>query len=534
MSDRARALAWTLVAIVLVTMAHAWKTSARARRTNARRIIERVWNRRKMLDDARGTTAGRARGADRVGRLRVIGFYHPAHADGGGGERVLFAAIASAQRDAKRRSAEAEASGRSSESARVAFVVYASAPDMGARGDRVVDGADVVRRAKERFGVELDDDVVVVRLRNERYSRAENYRWCTIARQFLGSAFLGWEALWAFTPDVFVDTVGHAATYPLARYVFGCETAAYVHYPTVSTDMIDRVAAGRVMYNNSGRFAASKFLTGLKLVYYRLFAVAYRWCGRACACVMVNSSWTKAHIDTLWGVDAKIVYPPCNVEDLSTIPLTRPLLDANGAAVKKDKASIRVVSVGQFRPEKAHLVQIAAWKALKKMKNRSTNIENAILVFVGGCRDKADRERLADLKQSVKDLELEDSVQFHVDAPYDVVRRELSRASIGLHAMLDEHFGICVVEYMAAGAIPVAHASGGPLLDIIRDVPKGVTGFTADTPQAFAEILEHVIMMRRAEREEIAGRARERSKLFTEANFRESFINALVNAGIWM
>jgi alpha-1,2-mannosyltransferase len=190
------------------------------------------------------------------------------------------------------------------------------------------------------------------------------------------------------------------------------------------------------------------------------------------------------------------------------------------------------VSVGQFRPEKGHVVQIAAWKALKKSKMKSSKIENAILVFVGGCRDEADRERLADLQQSVKDLELEDSVQFHVDVSYDEVKCELSRASIGLHSMIDEHFGICVVEYMAAGAVPVAHASGGPFLDIVRDQPDGLTGFTADSVAEFAETLEHLLLMHRAEREEIAARARERSDAFSETNFSANFINSLVDSGV--
>jgi alpha-1,2-mannosyltransferase len=178
------------------------------------------------------------------------------------------------------------------------------------------------------------------------------------------------------------------------------------------------------------------------------------------------------------------------------------------------------------------VVQIAAWKALKKFKTLSSKIENAILVFVGGCRDEADRERLADLQQSVKDLELQDSVQFHVDVPYDEVKRELSRASIGLHSMIDEHFGICVVEYMAAGAVPVAHASGGPFLDIIRDQHDGPTGFTADSVATFAETLEHLLLMRRTEREEISARARARSDIFSETEFNSNFIDSLVNSGV--
>lgn len=31
----------------------------------------------------------------------------------------------------------------------------------------------------------------------------------------------------------------------------------------------------------------------------------------------------------------------------------------------------------------------------------------------------------------------------------------LGHATAGLHSMIDEHFGISVVEYMAAGAIPI-------------------------------------------------------------------------------
>ena len=33
--------------------------------------------------------------------------------------------------------------------------------------------------------------------------------------------------------------------------------------------------------------------------------------------------------------------------------------------------------------------------------------------------------------------------------------------------MVDEHFGICVVEYMAAGAVAIANKSGGPMSDIV-------------------------------------------------------------------
>lgn len=41
------------------------------------------------------------------------------------------------------------------------------------------------------------------------------------------------------------------------------------------------------------------------------------------------------------------------------------------------------------------------------------------------------------------------------------------KAKAGLHTMLEEHFGISIVEMMAAGLYTIAHNSGGPKDDII-------------------------------------------------------------------
>jgi alpha-1,2-mannosyltransferase len=69
--------------------------------------------------------------------------------------------------------------------------------------------------------------------------------------------------------------------------------------------------------------------------YYRMFAKAYSFCGSFAEVVMVNSTWTKGHIDQLWHADADIVYPPCDTERLNELPLT------NRKAM--------IVSVAQFR-----------------------------------------------------------------------------------------------------------------------------------------------------------------------------------------
>ena len=75
--DRVVAALCACVALALVHVAMMFKTSAKQRRR------------------VRGVVRG-------AGRGRVIGFYHPSGGDGGGGERVLFAAIETAS-DAQRK-----------------------------------------------------------------------------------------------------------------------------------------------------------------------------------------------------------------------------------------------------------------------------------------------------------------------------------------------------------------------------------------------------------------------------------------------
>ena len=54
-----------------------------------------------------------------------------------------------------------------------------------------------------------------------------------------------------------------------------------------------------------------------------------------------------------------------------------------------------------------------------------------------------------------------------LNCPFAELQQWLGRASVGLHTMWNEHFGIGVVEFIAAGVVPVAHATAGPKQDIV-------------------------------------------------------------------
>ncbi|XP_050152720.1 GDP-Man:Man(3)GlcNAc(2)-PP-Dol alpha-1,2-mannosyltransferase-like isoform X2 [Malus sylvestris] len=97
---------------------------------------------------------------------------------------------------------------------------------------------------------------------------------------------------------------------------------------------------------------------------------------------MVNSSWTQSHIEKLWNIPTrtKRVYPPCDTSGLQALSLERPVEPA------------KFISVAQFRPEKAHGLQLEAFAvAIRKL---DAHLPKPKLQFVGSCRNKADEDRL--------------------------------------------------------------------------------------------------------------------------------------------
>ncbi|KAG0465537.1 hypothetical protein HPP92_019701 [Vanilla planifolia] len=423
-------------------------------------------------------------------RRRGVGFFHPYTNDGGGGERVLWCAVRAVQDDYPD----------------LDCIIYSgddASPD------------SLHARAIERFGVHLLRPPMVVRLYKRRWVDEKSYPRFTMIGQSLGSIYLSWEALCKFTPQFFFDTSGYAFTYPLA-WIFGCKVICYTHYPTISSDMVFRIRQQSPMYNNHALIAKSVWLSRCKLLYYILFSWLYGLVGSFAHLVMVNSSWTRSHIEKLWKIPSRIkmVYPPCETSMLQELPLER-LAETP-----------TFVSVAQFRPEKAHSLQLEAFAlAVSKL---GPGMHKPKLQFVGSCRNMEDNERLQKLKIRTIELNMESNVEFYKDVKYRELVQLLGGAVAGLHSMIDEHFGISVVEYMAAGAIPIAHNSAGPRMDIILEEDGQRTGFLASSKEEFADAILEVLRMNESERLKIAAAARRRAQRFSEKRFYECFKSAVL------
>ena len=277
--------------------------------------------------------------------------------------------------------------------------------------------------------------------------------------------------------------MGYAFALGLSKFLFrDVPTGAYVHYPTISTDMLESLDPDSAVGGQGVNAGQGTGVRGLvKKFYWNQFAWVYSWMGASADVVMTNSSWTQAHIRKLWGPlrDAShklnpiaVVYPPVAVRELEQ--------EVEVSAASERKREKVLLYIAQFRPEKNHQLILQAFAEFAK--SGSAAAEGARLVLIGSVRDDHDSKRVYKLRLLVNELHIRDRVDFHLDASWPEILEWLRRASVGVNGMWNEHFGIGVVEYQAAGLISVVHDSGGPKLDIVVNVDGEPTGETSLPP----------------------------------------------------
>ncbi|KAL2864627.1 alpha-1,2-mannosyltransferase ALG11 [Aspergillus lucknowensis] len=454
----------------------------------------------------------------------IIGFFHPFCNAGGGGERVLWEAVRATQRRWPN----------------AVCAIYT--------GDTDVTKAAMLERVQTRFNIPLHAPTVeLLYLTTRKYVQSSMYPYMTLLGQSLGSLIVAYDAFTLLAPDIFVDTMGYAFAIALCKLLFpSVPTGAYVHYPTISTDMLQSLDDKSGLKGvNAG---AGKGLKGtLKRKYWLAFASLYGWVGSHVDVVMCNSSWTSAHIRTIWGParhnpllsssplkykDPVVVFPPTAVSEIqSTIPVTR-----ETEATRKPT----ILYIAQFRPEKNHpliLRSFARFLERYKATNHETSSREGKtephLFLIGTVRPSSpDETHIYNLRLLAHELRIRNNTTFLCDASWPTILSHLSTSSIGVNAMWNEHFGICVVEYQAAGLIPVVHDSGGPREDIVVDLPGleeggpsgGATGFRATSEEDFASAFEAALALSVEEKVAMRGRARQSALRFTEEEFSRRWV----------
>ncbi len=427
--------------------AQAEKTSVgQSQKASSSTSLDEEWEKVNRTPPGSPPQTGRSQSSDES-YTGVIGFFHPFCNAGGGGERVLFAAILATQQR------------------------YPNALCVVYTGDHDASKEMILSNVRNRFNIDLKPArISFLYLSTREYVLASRWPHFTLLGQSLGSLVLGWDAFNLLVPDIFIDTMGYAFTIALCKWLFPwMPTGAYVHYPTISTDMLKSLhdeVGNRGLNAGLGKGTKGK----AKQFYWEMFARLYSWVGGHVDVVMTNSTWTQRHISSLWGTsrtkrghkhDISVVYPPCAVEELQgKIPADSP-------------RSNTLLYIAQFRPEKTHEVIIDAFIALLKQWTPSQGSKPK-LVLAGSVRDDGDEKRVYKLRLQAQ--EVRENVEFIINAKWLRILDLLKSSSVGVNGMWNEHFGIGVVEYQAAGLISVVNDSGGPKEDIVVPIDGQPTG----------------------------------------------------------
>jgi alpha-1,2-mannosyltransferase len=262
-----------------------------------------------------------------------VAFFHPYCHNGSGIERVLWTAVESIlnkyQND-------------------IQIIIYT--------GDIDVTPEEILHRVKQRFDIDLEDyknSITFIYLQSRVLMEAKHYKILTTLGQNIGSIIVGFEAMIRFIPDIYIDSMGYAFTYPCFYYLASVPIVSYVHYPTISSGQVEQVNERYTTYNKHQLITNSSLLgSKIQLLYYQIFTSIYGWCGRCSKIVYCNSSRTKKHIESIWGSACiHLVHPPCDIKQFLEMP-------------KDEHMTKTIVSIGQFRLEKNHELQIRAFHQL--------------------------------------------------------------------------------------------------------------------------------------------------------------------------
>jgi GT2 family glycosyltransferase/SAM-dependent methyltransferase len=186
---------------------------------------------------------------------------------------------------------------------------------------------------------------------------------------------------------------------------------------------------------------------------------------------ITNGEFSAKYTRDRYHTDDVLVIPPCvDVEEFATGPKEGLILHVSRFALPSAYA------------DKAHIMMIQAFKQLC-----DRGLKGWRLVLAGATIDEGEtvyKDHLAKHSWGYP-------IEFAINLPAAELRDLFARASMYWHATgfsvkepaAQEHFGITIVEGMAAGAVPVVYNSGGPP----EIITSGENGYLFDTLEEMVE-----------------------------------------------
>jgi alpha-1,2-mannosyltransferase len=232
--------------------------------------------------------------------------------------------------------------------------------------------------------------------------------------------------------EVVINTHGDALPYRISG---DTPYLLYLHFPTF-------------LMSSTARYASNKYR---KSLFWRAYFKPYTLITQSLAMramtssslILTNSAFSREAIrEAFADVDLHpyVLYPPVDIERFSHA-YSQPL----------NAREVKVLVVARFSPEK--------------------QIENAITVahllggsmkfHIVGSLTPANRPYFKMLQHMIETYGLTQTITLIPNASNEELIDAMSKSTMYFHTMIGEHFGVSIVEAMAAGLVPIVPAYGG-------------------------------------------------------------------------
>ena len=124
------------------------------------------------------------------------------------------------------------------------------------------------------------------------------------------------------------------------------------------------------------------------------------------------------------------------------------------------------LSIGRIQEQKRQLETVKFLNNFRKIDS------NFLCYFIGGPSGKSGDDYLAELKESVKEFNLESHVEFLGNLPQTKIKDFMNKSKLLIHTSQHETFGLVAIEANSMG-VPILSINTGSLIEIIENNKNG-------------------------------------------------------------
>ena len=214
--------------------------------------------------------------------------------------------------------------------------------------------------------------------------------------------------------------------------------------------------------------------------------------------ILANSFFTAKRLYSIYGVKAKVCYPPVDTENFKI------LTKENIEEIRKKFSSPLILSTGR-------IVAIKRWEWLLKIMSYIVKENSSATLAITGKISKENSNYVQFLRKTAKKLKVDGNVRFLGFRSQGELVKLYNAADVYVYSVPNEDFGLGPVEAMACGTPAVVWNDGsGPCETVI----EGENGFRAK-PYNMEDFAEKTLKAIEMNKMEISEKIRE----FVKQNF---------------